>query len=403
MYNVDGNALPRNGSPVLAFFSKRHVILVVWLLLALGAGLKQHLRHNENNYLIFKYVFWHTVDQTNLYAEYPGEYFDSNHYGPFFSVIIAPFAILPDGVGVVLWCITGTLILFYAIAQLPLEEEQRVAIWWLTANELFTSLVNLQFNPITSATIILAFVLIQREKDFWAAAIIMAGTFVKLYSIVGLAFFFFSKHKTKLIGYCILWAVICFVAPMIFSSPAFVVQSYADWYHSLAGKDILNAHSNQHQDISLMGVVRRISGNREIPSLYFLVPGALLFLLPYLRFRSYGIKAFQLLILCSVMLFVCLFSSSTESSTYIIAFTGVCIWYVMHARPYPRMVLLMMVLAFVFTTLSPTDVFPRDVKTFFFQYAVKAMPCIIIWFYVLVELIQLSPRAPFRKPLLDKV
>lgn len=385
-----------------AIFSKPSFILAVWLTLATAAGVQhylrgpEHVKRNYNNYLIFKGVFWHAVEKKNLYDQYPEDHFDSNHYGPFFSVVIAPFAVLPDIVGICLWIMFNGAVLFYAIRQLPLKESQIIAVLWLVTNELYTSYSNQQINPFIAATIILAYVWMRKEKDFWAAFVIMAGTFIKLYSIAGLAFFFFSKHKMRLIGALAFWAVVCFVAPMIISGPEFVVQSYKDWHASLTTKDGLNAIS-RHQDISVSGVVRRISGHREIPLTYFLLPGVFLFLLPYLKVKHYGNTTFQLLMLCSVLLFLCLFSSSTESSTYIVAFTGVAIWFLLHERPYPKLVVGLMILAFVLTSLSPTDLMPKPARVFIFDYALKAVPCIFVWCYVMVELLRFGARSKLQQ------
>ena len=49
-------------------------------------------------------------------------------------------------------------------------------------------------NAHRRSLIILSYVLIEKEKDFWSACLIILGTFIKLYGIVGLAFFFFSKN-----------------------------------------------------------------------------------------------------------------------------------------------------------------------------------------------------------------
>jgi hypothetical protein len=371
-------------------------ILAIWLFLAVLAGVKQYSRGNYNNYKIFKHVFWNTVEQKKLYVEYPELYFDSNHYGPFFSIVIAPFALLPDFMGVILWIMFTGGILFYAIRQLPLREGQLVAPLWLVTNELFTSYVNTQFNPVVAATIILAYVWIRQEKDFWAAFVIVAGAFIKLYSIVGLAFFFFSKHKIRLIASGMFWFAVCLVAPIILTSPSFVVESYQDWYNSLTVKNKLNV-SSLRQDISLMGFVRRTTGVLDIPSLYFIIPGLVLFAIPYAKVKHYTNQTFQLMMLCSVMLFVCLFSSGTESSTYIIAFTGVCIWFLLHERPFNKAVLVLFIFAFVLTSLSPTDIFPRFARDFILQYALKALPCILIWFYLMKELITFDGSHPLPK------
>lgn len=79
------------------FFSDPRTLLGLWLILGVVSALIKI--HKCNNFLIFKYVFWHAWNQTSLYAQYPLEFFDSNHYGPFFSIIIAPFAVLPHPLG----------------------------------------------------------------------------------------------------------------------------------------------------------------------------------------------------------------------------------------------------------------------------------------------------------------
>ena len=78
---------------------KKFSLSLLWFLLPAVAGLLKWKQNSINNYYIFKGVFHHTINQTNLYSLYPAEYFDSNHYGPLFSLIIGPFALLPDYIG----------------------------------------------------------------------------------------------------------------------------------------------------------------------------------------------------------------------------------------------------------------------------------------------------------------
>lgn len=85
-------------------------VSVLWFGLALATIVQNvFIRGQFNNYLIFDGVFWHTLKQLPLYVAYPEEYFDTNHYGPFFSLIIAPFAILPKWVGCSFWIMANTL------------------------------------------------------------------------------------------------------------------------------------------------------------------------------------------------------------------------------------------------------------------------------------------------------
>jgi len=72
---------------------------LLWLLIAVLVELH---RGSINNYLIFlKMYFGIRYTRKNLYDFYPNEYADLNHYGPLFSLMICPFAILPDWMGII--------------------------------------------------------------------------------------------------------------------------------------------------------------------------------------------------------------------------------------------------------------------------------------------------------------
>ena len=182
-------------------------LLWVWMLIAVS-GMYRFGHGRENNFLIFKYEFWHVVQQLPLYIHYPAEYFDLNHYGPAFSMVIAPFAIPPTWLGMLLWLIALTLLLYVAVRHNLFTQYQQVFIYWFCAHELLNAVQMQQFNIAIAAIIVGSYYLIRTERDFWAAFLIMLGTFVKLYGIVGLAFFFFSHHKGRLLASCAFWAVV---------------------------------------------------------------------------------------------------------------------------------------------------------------------------------------------------
>ena len=330
------------------FFSNPRTVLALWLLLALAAALAKIARHN-NNFLIFRGVFWHTLQQTSLYAEYPAEYFDTNFYGPFFSLVIAPFAVVPEWLGLWMWLTALSLFLFAAIRQLPVRQGIQIATLWFCAHELLTSLFMAQFNIAIVAGIILTFVCLQRERDFWAAFWLMLGTFVKLYGIVGLAFFFFSKHKGRFIASLLFWAVVMFAAPMLISSPEYIISQYGEWYQSLTAKNAQNIFSGG-QNISLLGMARKISGCASYSDLWLILPGMALLGLPFLRWKQFRHLPFQLTIVASVLMFTVLFSTGSESSTYIIAFVGVALWYWVAPWSRSRWDIALMIFAFILTS-----------------------------------------------------
>lgn len=365
------------------FFSDYRTLCGLWLLLPVIATLLKLSKHN--NFLIFRYVYWHTIEQLPLYVAYD-EYWDTNHYGPFFSLVIAPFAMLPVRWGLLFWLIALSASLYYAIRKLPFPDRKRIFLYWFCAHELLTALFMSQFNIAIAAIIVATFYCIEKEKDIWAAFFIMLGTFVKLYGIVGLAFFFFSRHKMKFILALLGWAVVMFVAPMAISSPDYIISQYVGWWDSLTAKNAENIFSGG-QNISLLGMVRKISGCATYSDLWLIGGGLIIFGLPYLRIGQYKNSAFRYALLASVLLFVVLFSTGSESSTYIIAFIGVAIWY--WSAPWKRSKwdIALMVFAFVLTSFSPSDLFPAYLRKEFVQpYALKALPCALIWFKLSYEM-----------------
>lgn len=365
------------------FFSDYRTLFGLWLLLPVIATLLKLSKHN--NFLIFRYVYWHTIEQLPLYVAYD-EYWDTNHYGPFFSLVIAPFAMLPVRWGLFFWLIVLSLSLYYAIRKLPFPDRKRIFLYWFCAHELLTALFMSQFNIAIAAIIVATFYCIEKEKDIWAACFIMLGTFVKLYGIVGLAFFFFSKHKVKFLLALLGWALVMFIAPMAISSPDYIISQYVGWWDSLSAKNAENIFSGG-QNISLLGMVRKISGCASYSDLWLILGGLIIFGLPYLRIAQYKYKAFRYALLASVLLFVVLFSTGSESSTYIIAFVGVGIWYWSVPWKRSKWDIALMVFAFILTSFSPSDLFPAYLRKEFVQpYALKALPCAIIWFKLSYEM-----------------
>jgi hypothetical protein len=341
----------------------------------LAAVMKQN---SHNNFLIFRGVFWHAWQGQSLYAAYPNEYWDVNHYGPLFSLVIAPFAVVPEWLGLLMWCIALSLFLYVAVRRSLLTSGQQLFVLWFCAHELLTALYMQQFNIAIAAIILLAFFLIEKERDATAAFFIVLGTLVKLYGVVGLAFFFFSKHKLRFVLSLIGWGAVMFVAPMVLSSPEYVIGQYQEWIVCLLEKNGENAESLM-QNISLLGMAHRVTG-LAFSDLWLIVPGLIAFAIPYLRISQYKHMAFRQTLLASVLMFTVLFSTGSESSGYIIALVGVVIWYT--AAPWQRTGwdVALMVFVFVLSSMSPSDLFPAYLRKEWVQpYALKALPVSIVW------------------------
>jgi hypothetical protein len=358
--------------------------VLLWVLLAIAASLSEILRGLDsiNNYLVFKGVFWHSIQHLNLYDYYPKEYHDVYLYGPSFSLVIAPFAWMNTYIGCFFWCMANAAFLLFAVKQLPVNARKQQIILLIGVIEMMTSLHNVQFNPMLTAWIILSFTMVQKEKDFWAALFIAAGLIIKIYGVVGVAFFLFSRHKKSFVFSFIFWFAVLFCLPMLYTSPHFIIESYNDWYDNLFEKNAKNAiaeANNFMQDISVLGMVRKIFNIQQLKNIYVTIPAAIVYALPFLRWKQFSLKGFQLNYLALALIGVVIFSTSAESATYVIAMLGVAIWYI--EQPSQSVIVnILLIFALTVTSLSATDFFPEYWRTNFIRpYALKALPCFIIW------------------------
>lgn len=365
------------------FFRDFRTLAGLWLLLGVLAAVMK--MHSHNNFLVFRGSFWHAWQGLPLYAEYPQEYWDINHYGPLFSLVIAPFAVVPEWLGLLMWCVALSLGLYVAVRRSLLTSGQQLFVLWFCAHELLTALYMQQFNIAIAAIIVGAFFLIEKERDATAAFLIVLGTLVKIYGIVGLAFFFFSKHKVRFVAALAVWSAVMFVAPMVLSSPDYVVGQYQAWFTDLVSKNSENGEALM-QNISLLGMTHRVTG-LEFSDLWLILPGLVMFGIPYLRISQYKNMAFRETLLASVLMFTVLFSTGSESSGYIIALVGVVIWYTAAPWQRNRWDVALLIFVFVLTSLSPSDLFPAYLRKEWVQpYALKALPVTIVWFKLCYEM-----------------
>ena len=98
---------------------------------------------------------------------------------------------------------------------------------------------------------------------------------------------------------------------------------------------------------------------------------------------------FRYLTLVSVLIWVVIFNHKAESSTFIIAMTGVSMWFITGKKN--TLYIALFVFAYILTTLSPTDIFPRFLREACVKpYALKALPCVLIWIKLVYDMIRIK-------------
>jgi len=392
------------------FFSDYRTIAALWVIFAVVAAITKGGLDGEkmNNFQIYRQVFYHLTELKSLYAYYPDEYHDHNLYGPLFSLIIAPFALMPKFMGILTWLLALGATIYAAIMKMPLEKGAKIFIYWFVSNEVLGAMFMGQFNIVIAAVIVGAYAALRRNRTGVAAFLIMLGTFTKLYGALGLAFFFFTPKKLKFGTWLLAWGAIMFVLPMLISSPEYVISQYGEWYATIVDKNDLNVavgfntQANYYQNISVLGMTHRIT-QLDFSDLYILLPAMLLFLLPYCRIHQWQEQGFQWGIVASVLMCIILFSTGSESSGYIIAMLGVAIWYVTAPWKRTRWDLFLLIFALILGSFGTSDLVPRFIqKTIIRPYSLKAFPVMLVWLKLIWELCtrNYAPMAP-SKPTLE--
>lgn len=327
---------------------------------------------NYNNYIIFKQAFFHLLDGKDLYIMYPAECWDLFKYSPAFALFMGVFAWLPDIAGLTLWNLLNAMVLWYGFATIPqATNRQKTFMLLFVFIELLTSIQNAQSNGLIAGLILLAFNKLENGDVRWSSLFITLTVFIKLFGLVAFALFLLYKQKPKFILWSIAWTLLLLVLPIVVSGYDGLLAQYQSWWK------MLKEDHSASVGLSVMGWLQTWFGYNGSKTLITL-GGVALFCLPLIKVQQYSDYTFRLLLTASVLLWVIIFNHKAESPTFVIAIAGAALWYFM--QPKNTAALVLIVLAFVFTSLSPTDLFPPPVRKQLIEpYVLKAVPCIFIW------------------------
>jgi hypothetical protein len=375
----------------LQFFKKPIVILGVICFLAVLIVTLQGALHGTktyeeggieytkyNNYVIFKQSYFHLIENKDLYQLYPKEHWDLYKYSPTFSLFMGLLAYLPDFLGLLIWNLLNAFVLFFALWKLPFSsDKKRIWAFLFLVIELVTSLQNAQSNGLMAGLIILAFVYLEKKNIAIATLCIVATIFIKIFGIVAFALFLFYPNKLKSALYTLGWILLLGVLPLILISPEQLTFLYKSW-----GNLLQNDHSISI-GFSVSGWLFTWFGLNL--KTFSLVVGTLLFCVPFIHYKYFNKVRFKLLYLASILLWIVIFNHKAESPTFVIAVTGVAIWF--FTQEFNKLNFSFLMLALLFTVLAATDLFPKFIRDdYFVPYVVKAVPCIFIWGKITWEL-----------------
>jgi hypothetical protein len=373
--------------------------LAVYLLLAAGAAVQAWLAPagrpgwtSYNNFLIFRDAFARLVSGEGLYGLKPGGPADVFKYSPTFALLFAPWAVLPLLPAMIAWNATNAVVLWLGLVRFPFPTERaRTAALWLCALEQWGAHQHFQTNALIAGLLLLAFGWLERGAEARAAAAVLATVFTKLFGAVGFALYLFAPRRLRLAALTAALAAAAVALPLVVVGPARLALHYREWL------ELLRADHAASYGYSVMGWLHSWFG-LEPPKGAVVAAGALLVAAAVLARRErWGDLGFRARVLAALLLWAVVFNHRAEGPTFIIAMAGVAVWWGAAERR-GRLDLALLLLAFVFVSLAPTEVFPRWFRSGVVpRYAVKAVPCILVLARCLWELVA-PARAPAAAP-----
>ncbi len=340
-----------------------------------------------NNYLIFQQSFFHLLENEDLYKAYPNQYYDLFKYSPSFALFMGVIAYFPVWLGLFLWNLLNVFILFLGLKKMKFTQKNGFVFASLfVLIELITTTQNSQSNALIAGLILLAFDALEHSKVSKSAWMLIATVFIKLFGLVAFVLYLFYPKKLKSGLLVIVWTIVLSAIPLLFVSYQSLFYQYVSWIDLLA-----NDHSNELK-FSVMGFLNSWFGVAADYKNYILLGGVVLFIIPLVKIKSYQVLRYKQLYVASVLLWVVLFNHMAESATFILAVSGIAVWF-FTKKKVSKLDNVLIILTVLFTLLSPSDIYPEFIrKMYFIPYTVKVIPCILIWLKINFELLIVNEK-----------
>ena len=342
-----------------------------------------------NNFLIFRGSFFHLLRDQDLYARYPQEHFDLFKYSPTWALLFAPFALPPVAVGLMLWNLFNALTLCLALTQLlpPRAAAYALAIAFFEA---LISIQNAQSNGLVAALMIWACVAAERERMTPGALAVGIGASIKLFPVSAGMFGVFSRRRRVHLLVCAVTGLALLAAPLIVTSPATLLAQYRSW----GVVELRDSH-----DVGMLwigGVLETITGHALTHWPLQLLGGSWTVMVCVRAYRAWDDARVRRTLLASLLVLSTVFNHQAESPSYVIAFSGLGIWWSVQPRARWRDALVLA--ALLVGSIAGTDLSPKAWRIEYHQgWRLKAVVGTICWFAIQVDLWRML-RALRRSP-----
>jgi hypothetical protein len=371
--------------------SARSWLLALYFVTIIVVAIGKAYGHRgpDNNFLIFRWSFLNLAAGNDMFAAQPQHHTDLYKYSPSFAVLFAPFALIPFALSLALWDALNALLLFFAVDRLLPSRQAAIALA-LIYLEVLRSMQRSQSNSLVTALVILASLAFEQRKQLGAAFAIAIGAAVKIFPLAALALAIFYPRKFRFALWMLVAMVVVLALPLLVVSPTELAAQYQSW-RAVESIDALSVGGGGGGGLygGVMQQLRLIFGV-SWPNWPVQLAGTVLLMLPLAKWRNWEFAEFRLRFLCALLVYMVIFNHQSESPSFVIAVTGIAIWFVSTPRSWWHTTL--MVLTILIVSISSTDITPKSwQQNFFVHYRLKTIPCTLAWLTMMWELLTFRP------------
>jgi hypothetical protein len=349
---------------------------------------QQGVLGRSNNFKVFRAATVNLLAHRDLYAAHPDQHFDFYKYSPTFALLFAPFAALPFAPALLIWSLLNSLLLVYAVRRLLPDRQATLALALVYLEVLF-AMQYAQSNGLVTALILLAFLALEREGQLEAALLVAVDTFIKIFPLGAAALALFHRRRWR---FALLFAAVGLglaQLPLVVIPPHELLAQYRSWL-TIEASDAGRVNRGD----SVMQYLHQWLG-MDWPNWPLQVAGTLMLLAPIAVNRErWSDRAFRLRFLCSLLLYLVLFNHQSERASFVIAYTGLSLWYAASEPDLVRNAIALAGLAALL--LQDVQIVPWAVHDALGRYRVKGIPCLVAWIVMQAELLgwrRWSPRS----------
>lgn len=287
-----------------------------YLLAGILAGALSWAFGQSQNFQVFSAAARAILRGEDLYVRRAADYFK---YSPTFAFLFVPFTWAPGWLAATLWSVLNFGVAFVGIDRVVEDERQKRVAFAVALAGIALATDGDQSNLLVAGTWLLAFHAFERSRIGRGASLVLLGSFVKLFPVLGVVFALFHPRRSRALvalGVALFfWATV----PLIVCTPRELIAEYASWARLVAWD-----HGNRGWS-ALPVLQDQLHLSWKNVSLQ--VAGACVQAVPIVLGLRYGTDAaWRRTLACSVLVFAVLFNHRTEYASFVLSAVAVGVW-----------------------------------------------------------------------------